>query len=261
MGRMKWKYNTKKVGFSGTLDPFATGCLIVATGQYTKLFNYIDKTPKTYRATLWLGVYSPTLDIEKIKKRTTVGKFEDDKIKETLASFIGDLNYYPPQYSAKKIDGVAAYKNARNGEITALKEIHSTIYDISLLNYNHPFLHFEATVSEGTYIRSLGHEIANKLGTDGALSSLERINEGRFVFQNEKALNPLDFISLHRNIYMGDINDIELGKKLNIDDFKLKTDGLYLVITPNFFSILEFIESEISYKINRMPLFSKDENV
>lgn len=259
MGRIKWKYNTKKVGFSGTLDPFATGCLIVATGQYTKLFNYLDKTPKTYRATLWLGVSSPTLDIEKVENINIVKPFDGKQILEILESFIGEFNYYPPQYSAKKVDGVAAYKNARNGDTTELREIHSTIYDIKLLNYNHPFIHFEATVSEGTYIRSLGVEIANKLGIDGVLSSLARINEGKFAFQNEKTLNPLDFISLPRNSYMGDINDIELGKKLMINDFELKTDGLYLVITPNFFSILEFKESDISYKINRMPLFKGDE--
>jgi len=259
MGRMKWKYNTKKVGFSGTLDPFATGCLIVATGQYTKLFNYLDKTPKTYKATLWLGASSPTLDIEKVEKMTNIALFKQEYISEVLQSFKGMFSYYPPQFCAKKIDGVAAYKNARNGKQTELKHITSTIYNISLLNYNHPFVHFEATVSEGTYIRSLGYEIASKLGCDGILSSLTRVNEGKFRFENEIALDPLDFISLTHNEYFGDINDVELGKKLSIENFKYKDDGKYLVITPNFFSIIDVINSEITYKINRMPLHKGDE--
>lgn len=261
MGRIKWKYNTKKVGFSGTLDPFATGCLIVATGQYTKLFDYLDKTPKTYRATLWLGVSSPTLDIEKVENMAHIKSFKESQISEVLNSFIGDFSYYPPQYSAKKVDGVAAYKNARNGNTTQLKLVNSIIHNISLLHYNHPFVHFEATVSEGTYIRSLGYEIANLLGADGVLSSLKRVNEGRFNFQNEKALNPLDFISVMRNEYLGDISDVELGKKLDIENLKFKDDGKYLIITPSFFSIINVIDSQITYKINRMPLFTGEQNV
>ena len=261
MNHLKWKYNTKKIGFSGTLDPFATGCLIVATGQYTKLFNYLDKTPKTYRATLWLGTSSPTLDIEQITQIIDLKPFSKEHIEQTLASFQGELTYYPPQFCAKKVDGVASYKNARDGKSTELKPITSTIYKISLLNYNHPFVYFEATVSEGTYIRSLGELIARKLGTSGALSSLERLKEGQFVFEYEKALDPLKFISIPRNEYLGDIQDVELGKKLTLGNFSNKNDGTYLVTTPNFFSIIEIKNEEINYKINRMPLFKGDINV
>ncbi|MDD5405553.1 MAG: tRNA pseudouridine(55) synthase TruB [Sulfurovaceae bacterium] len=261
MNHLKWKYNTKKIGFSGTLDPFATGCLIVATGQYTKLFNYLDKTPKTYHATIWLGASSPTLDIEQITQIKEIKPFPKEQIEQTLASFIGELTYYPPQFCAKKVDGIASYKNARDGKSTALKPIASSIYNISLLNYNHPFVHFEATVSEGTYIRSLGELIAHKLGVDGALSSLERLKEGRFIFEYEKALDPLDFISLPRNEYLGGIEDVELGEKLSVDNFTNKNDGTYLVLTPNFFSIIEIFDKEINYKINRMPLFKDKTNV
>lgn len=258
MNHLKRKYNTKKIGFSGTLDPFATGCLIVATGQYTKLFNYLDKTPKTYRATLWLGAVSDTLDIERVTSITNTNEFTNHEIEKILSSLKGELTYSPPQFSAKKVDGVAAYKNARDGKITSLKLITSTIYHISLLNYNHPFLHFEATVSEGTYIRSLGEMIATKLGVDGILSSLKRVNEGKFRFDDEKGLDPLDFIALPYNEYLGDMSDVELGKKLLANDFKEKKDGLYLVQTPNFFSIIDITNSLVSYKINRMPLWRND---
>lgn len=79
MGYVKRKYGTKKVGFSGTLDPFATGCLIVATGQYTKLFQYLNKTPKSYKATLWLGVNSPSLDIENVDSIKEIKPFQQKK--------------------------------------------------------------------------------------------------------------------------------------------------------------------------------------
>ncbi|KIM02626.1 MAG: tRNA pseudouridine synthase B [Sulfurovum sp. AS07-7] len=257
MNILKRKYNTKKIGFSGTLDPFASGCLIVATGQYTKLFRFLDKTPKTYRATIWLGADSSSLDIEQVKNIQNIKQFTKNIVEDAILSLKGVLSYYPPQFCAKKVDGIASYKNARSGIKTDLKKITSTIYDIKMTNYDHPFLTFEATVSEGTYIRSLGEIICKKLGILGSLSSLKRINEGKFTFNNEEALDPLDFISLERNRYLKDEIDIELGKKLMRDDFAIKNDGIYLVATANFFSIIEIEEGNVVYKINRMPLFKR----
>ena len=257
MGTIKRKYNTKKVGFSGTLDPFATGCLIVATGQYTKLFQYLNKTPKSYKATLWLGANSPSLDIEKIDSIKEVEVFDTQHIKDTLASLQGELTYYPPKFCAKKINGKRAYALARAGEEVALKTITSTIYDIKLIHYNHPFVHFEAKVSEGTYIRSLGALIADKLGVDGTLSSLHRIHEGQFYYDNEKALNPFTHLALPSNLYTGDEAYIELGKKLDITYFQTQTDGIYLIETQHFFSIIEIKNQEVTYRFNRIPKFEE----
>jgi len=257
MGYVKRKYGTKKVGFSGTLDPFATGCLIVATGQYTKLFQYLDKTPKSYKATLWLGANSPSLDIEKIDSIKEVKPFSKQTIIETLSSLQGKLTYYPPKFCAKKINGKRAYELARLGEKVELKTITSTIYDIKLINYNHPFVHFEAKVSEGTYIRSLGALIADKLKVDGTLSSLHRIHEGRFHYNNEKALNPFVYLSLPINIYTGDESYMELGKKLSVIYFKIQKDGVYLIEITHFFSIIEIIKGEVKYRFNRIPKFKE----
>lgn len=257
MNYVKRKYGTKKVGFSGTLDPFATGCLIVATGQYTKLFNYLNKAPKSYRATLWLGVNSPTLDIEKVDDISEIKPFDFDTITDTLESFKGNLTYYPPKFSAKKIDGKRAYELAREGKDITLKTINSTIYDIKLLNYNHPFVHFEAKVSEGTYIRSLGHLIANKLGADGTLSSLERLHEGAFYFDDERALDPLKYLLIPRNNYSGDDEYLELGKKLSIEYFENQADGFYLIETKNFFSIIEISDGVVKYKLNKQHKFQE----
>ncbi len=255
MGYVKRKYNTKKVGFSGTLDPFATGCLIVATGQYTKLFQYLNKTPKSYKATLWLGANSPSLDIEKVDSIKEVEAFDESHIKEVLHSLLGELTYYPPKFCAKKINGKRAYELAREGKEVELKTITSTIYDIKLLNYNHPFVHFEAKVSEGTYIRSLGALIADKLEVDGTLSSLHRIHEGQFYYDNEKALDPFTHLALPSNVYTGEEDYLELGKKLTIDYFETKENGLYLIETSNFFSIIEISDNEVKYRFNRIPKF------
>ncbi len=258
MGYVKRKYGTKKVGFSGTLDPFATGCLIVATGQYTKLFQYLNKTPKSYKATLWLGANSPSLDIEKIDSIKEVEAFDENHIKEILSSLQGALTYYPPKFCAKKINGKRAYELARAGEEVVLKTITSNIYDIKLINYNHPFVHFESKVSEGTYIRSLGALIADKLGVDGTLSSLHRIHEGQFYYEGEKALDPFTHLALPTNTYTGDESFMELGKKLGVEYFKIQEDGVYLVETGQFFSIIEILDNEVKYRFNRIPKFEKN---
>lgn len=259
MNHIKRKYNSKKVGFSGTLDPFATGSLIVAIGQYTKLFQYLNKTPKTYNATLWLGANSQTLDIEKIDSIKEIQEFDKDTIQEHLNKFLGDITYYPPKFSAKKIGGRRAYELAREGKEVNLKQISSTIYDIKLINYNHPFINFDATVSEGTYIRSLGSLIADSLSVDATLSSLKRINEGEFYFNDEKSINPFDKLALPNNTYTGDHNYLELGKKLNIEYFTNHNDGIYLIETDNFFSIIEVLDNQVKYKLNRIEKFEEND--
>lgn len=258
MGYVKRKYGTKKVGFSGTLDPFATGCLIVATGVYTKLFQYLDKTPKSYRATLWLGANSPSLDIENVDSIKEVSPFSEEEILEVLNSLEGELTYYPPKFSAKKIGGKRAYELAREGKEVALKTITSTIYEIKLIHYTHPFIHFEATVSEGTYIRSLGAIIADRLGVDATLSSLHRIHEGAFRFEEEKAIDPFTHLAIPNNLYTGDENYLELGKKLSVEYFETKEDGTYLIETSNFFAIIEITEGQVSYRLNRIPKFEEN---
>lgn len=256
MGYVKRKYNTKKVGFSGTLDPFATGCLIVATGQYTKLFQYLKKTPKAYSATLWLGANSQSLDIENVDSVKIVSPFTINDIYQALESLRGEISYYPPKFSAKKINGKRAYDLARAGEEVTLKKINSTIYDIHLISYNHPFIHFEAVVSEGTYIRSLGAIIADRLKVDATLSSLRRDYEGAFSFEDEKALDPLKYLKIPKNIYIGDEEYMLLGKKLSIEYFETKNNGIYWVEQENFFSIIEIVDEEVKYKLNRVEKYN-----
>ncbi len=250
--KIKKKYKNKKAGFSGTLDPFAKGCLIVAFGQYSKLFKYLKKTPKTYKAVVWLGAQSESFDIEKVISVDLVDKINIENIKSELKSLIGDLEYIPPKFSAKKIDGKRAYDLARQGVEIELNKCNMHIYDTKFISYRHPFITIETTVSEGSYIRSFAQILLEKLNTVGTLSYLERINEGAFFYDNEKDLDPLDYIDLPINKYFGTSEWLDTGKKISIDYLEIKENGKYLIITDKFFSIVEIEEGDVKYLLNKV---------
>ncbi len=254
LGRIKRKYGVKKAGFSGTLDPFASGVLIIAFGQFTKLFRFLKKTPKTYRATLWIGAKSDTLDIEGIDEVKNVMPFHPSAIDIIFNSLKGEVKYTPPKFCAKKVDGKRAYRLARADEEFTLKEELMQVYDIKLLYYMHPFLSFEVSVSEGAYVRSLGEIIAKKLGFCGALTSLERVREGEFRYENEKALNPTKYLNVPKNVYLGDETDIKLGKKLKVDDFEIQKDGDYLLQFDDEFAIIKIKDDTVKYELNKVKL-------
>ena len=252
--KIKWKHKNKKAGFSGTLDPFACGCLIVAFGQYPKLFRYLKKTPKTYRTTIWLDVLSNSLDIENIEHQPKNKPLNQEDIERELLGLVGTLEYLPPKYSAKKIDGKRAYDLARAGEDFEMKRVTSEVYDVKFINYNHPFISFDITVSEGSYIRSMAQILLDRLDAIGTLSYLERLNEGEFFFDDEKSLNPLEYIDLPTNNYTGTKEWFDLGKKLDINYFENKEDGEYLIAFDTFFAIVEIKDMEIKYVLNKVLL-------
>ena len=250
--RIKKKYKNKKAGFSGTLDPFAKGCLIVAFGQYSKLFKYFSKTPKTYKAVIWLGVESDSLDIEQIIDIKLTQKINEQDIKDNLNILKGDIGYIPPKFSAKKINGKRAYDMARNGEEVELNKSLMHVYDTKFISYRHPFITFDISVSEGSYIRSYAQILLGKLNQIGTLSYLERLNEGKFFFENEKNLDPLDYIDLPINKYFGTTEWLDTGKKISIEYLENKNDGQYLIILEKFFSIIEIIDGEVTYLLNKV---------
>lgn len=251
LAQIKRRYGVKKAGFSGTLDPFAKGVLIIAFGKYTKLFRFLKKAPKTYRTTLWLGAHSETLDIEKVDAVEEIAPFEEEKIQKVLDSLKGEIRYLPPRYSAKKINGRRAYDLAREGvEEIAMKMVTTTVYEIKLLHYMHPFITFEVTLSEGGYVRSIGEIVAEELGTTGALSMLERTREGVFTYEDEKPLDPLKCLDLEENRYLGKSEDIELGRKLRIADFQKQHEGVYVVKCATMFAIIEIRDGLVSYLLN-----------
>jgi len=251
---IKRKYKIKKAGFSGTLDPFACGCLIVAFGKYTQLFQFLAKTPKSYRTTIWLGASSPSLDNEKVYDLHNHKPYDEEFLKEKLQNLIGDITYLPPKYSAKRIDGKRAYDLAREGIDFELKKVNSKIYDVKFINYNHPYISFDISVSEGSYIRSIAQEFLNNIDGVGTLSYLERLNEGKFVFDDEKALNPLEYLALDEIQYTGSKEWIELGKKILPEYLEHNTLGKYIIKFDDFFSIIHIKEDKISYLLNKVSL-------
>ena len=176
--RMRKTVNTRKVGHTGTLDPFATGLLIIAVGKCTRLIPFLEKAKKTYRATILLGKTSPTLDPE--SKITDV--FFDKKlptkedIKKTIqANFLGKIEQIPPQYSALKIKGKKCCDMARKGEKVEMRARPAEVFRIDILEYNYPELKVELEVAAGFYVRAFARDLGEKLVGGGICSELRRI--------------------------------------------------------------------------------------
>ncbi|MGE4511423.1 MAG: tRNA pseudouridine(55) synthase TruB [Sulfurimonadaceae bacterium] len=255
LSRLKRKYNEKKAGFSGTLDPFAKGVLLIGFGSHTKLFRFLDKTPKTYRATLWLGAKSDTLDTEMIEEVAFLEELPHAKVAEAVASLQGELSYEPPIFSAKKINGQRAYDLARAGKEVVLNTIHSSIYEAKLLHYCHPFVTFEATVSEGTYIRSLGRIIAHRLGVkEGSLSALERLREGQFCYNGEVFLDIKKSLNIPKNVYRGLEENLRYGRVLALEDLEIQEDGHYWLDNNESIAIIRIEAGEVKYELGRIEI-------
>lgn len=253
LSRLKRKYSNKKAGFSGTLDPFAKGALLIGFGTHTKLFRFLNKTPKTYRATLWLGAKSDSLDTEMIENVEILKEFKEQEIFNAVTSLKGELEYEPPIFSAKRINGQRAYDLARAGKEFTLNKINSTIYESKLINYSHPFVTFEATVSEGTYIRSLGRIITHRLGLkNGSLSALERLNEGQFKYDGEKALDIKKSLNIPQNIYIGDEENVKYGRVLAIEDLEIQEEGCYWLDNGNNISVVKIQNNVVKYELGRI---------
>jgi tRNA pseudouridine55 synthase len=194
------------------------------------------------------------LDIENITNIKNIKNIDIKTIKNNLQSLKGVLKYLPPKYSAKRINGKRAYSLARDGIEFEMKQIVSKVYDTKLISYNHPFITFDISVTQGAYIRSIAQILLQRLGTIGTLSYLNRLNEGKFKFEDEKSLNPLEFLDLEQNIYIGSKQWFSLGKKLDISYFKKKENKKYLVVFDDFFAIIKIQNDEVKYVLNKIVL-------
>ena len=173
--------------------------------------------------------------------------------KESNGRFIGNPHQDGyPDLLLMNDDGVRAYELARQGHDIELNKCKMNIYNTKFISYRHPFITFETTVSEGSYIRSFAQILLEKLNRVGTLSYLERINEGAFFFDNEKDLDPLDYIDLPINNYFGTVDWLNTGKKISVDYLEKKENGKYLIITDKFFSIIEIEEGDVKYLLNKV---------
>lgn len=187
-----------KVGHTGTLDPLATGLLVLLIGSYTKKSNFLAKLDKAYLASLALGSTSTTGDDEGSKTFVSSKKPQTKEILAILEHFQGDLQQTPPAYSALKIDGQRAYRLARKGQAVKLESRPIKIYNLKLDGYKYPRLDLSAKVSSGTYIRTLAEDIGATLGTGAYLAALRRTEVGQFDINDAqpiKILTPDNILS------------------------------------------------------------------
>ena len=192
---IKKKYRIKKikVGHAGTLDPLATGLLILCTGKFTKKIDSLQAEKKEYTGTFTIGATTPSYDLEtEINQRFELNDITKKRIEETAKQFIGEKNQTPPLYSAIKKDGVRLYELARKGETTKIKSRKITIFEFEITKINIPFIDFRIVCSKGTYIRSVANDFGKALGNGAYLSSLRRTKSGSFTI--DKAILPEEFI-------------------------------------------------------------------
>jgi len=186
------KLKIKRVGHTGTLDPLATGVLIILIGKYTKLFSQFLKYDKAYEATLVLGIKTDTGDITgKVIETRPVGEINIEKIKKVFLNYLGVYLQVPHQISALKYKGERLYKLSRKGKKISLQPRKINIYELRLLDFNPPKIKFYVRCSSGTYIRRLAEEIAQDLGTVGCILEIERKSVGPFRIEEAFLLSQI----------------------------------------------------------------------
>jgi len=182
-----------KVGHIGTLDPLATGLLVLLIGkEYTTRAQEMSKMDKVYKVEIVLGEITDSFDSETVPK-----KFSDkiptlEEVQSVVNTFVGIIDQLPPAYSAIKVDGKRAYKLVRAGVVPDMKPRSVTIHQIDSLKYEYPKLEFSTNVSSGTYIRSLVNDIGKKLGTGGYMSGLQRVSIGKFLLSESISISNLN---------------------------------------------------------------------
>ncbi len=189
----KLGYHRIKVGHAGTLDPLATGILLVCIGRATKLVDSLQAEEKEYESDVMLGATTPSYDLEHPVDRTYPWKhITREKVLAALQSLTGERMQTPPLFSAKKVEGTRAYELARAGETVELRQAKITIYEMELLEYDLPRIRIRVRCSKGTYIRSLAREIGEALDSGAHLTSLCRTRSGGFTLARSLQLD--DFL-------------------------------------------------------------------
>jgi tRNA pseudouridine55 synthase len=239
----------RKIGHTGTLDPLATGVLVLAIGKATRLARFVEAEEKEYRAVIQLGVRSDTLDREGALMATN--QEELTRIRATLTEaeialalqhFTGDIDQIPPAFSAVHVDGKRAYELARKGHDVSLPSRKVHIESIELVDFSWPFLTVHISCSKGTYIRSLARDIGDRLGTGALLHDLLRTRVGQFRIEDRVELNeirpetwtdhliaPFDALTKYPHLIISNemITDIVHGKSVRVES-DISSDSCFL---------------------------------
>lgn len=213
----------KKMGHTGTLDPFASGLMIVGVGEAVKFISSIPNQPKVYEATIKLGEAMDTLDLDgEIIDSVPVPKLNRAEIENILEDFKGIQTQIPPMYSAKKKAGKKLYDLARKGMTVERDPVPIEVFEIELLDFKENMIKFRASVSTGTYVRVLGSDIAERLGTKGHLLNLKRTQIHSFKLSESSSLDEVYQKDLIPISNLMDLNRFEV----NYDDFIRLKNGL-----------------------------------
>lgn len=196
VNRLRWKLKKKykikrfKVGHAGTLDPLASGLLIICTGKSTKLSANLTNDDKTYTGTLLLGKTTPSYDLEtEFNQISDMSHITEEEVHRVAQSFEGSQKQTPPVFSAKKVEGRRSYKLARRGIEVELKENDIIIHSFSIEGIRFPEIDFSIKCSKGTYIRSIANDFGKALGSGATLIALRRIQSGDFNIEDAKSVD------------------------------------------------------------------------
>ena len=183
----------KKIGHAGTLDPLATGLLILCTGKRTKSIESIQQLPKTYTGTFRMGAVTPSYDAEtsETEKKPT-DHLSSDMIRDAAKEFEGTISQVPPSYSAVKVKGKRAYEEAHKGHEVRLKSKPVTVYEFTITGIDWPEVHFKVRCSKGTYIRSLAHDLGLYLDSGAYITELRRTAIGDYNLEDALTLQEID---------------------------------------------------------------------
>jgi tRNA pseudouridine55 synthase len=190
--KIRRNFKIRKVGHGGTLDPNATGLLVILLGKGTKLSNSVMSGDKTYQGKILLGVETDSQDCdgEVVAEKDPAG-ITEEQIRKEIKTFIGDFYQTPPMVSAIKINGEALYKAARRGEVVERKERFVHVYSFNINNFNMPYLDVTIKCTKGTYIRTIAHDLGQKLGCGANLVELRRLASGCFSLDNAITLDEI----------------------------------------------------------------------
>jgi len=200
VNKIKHIVKPNKVGHLGTLDPMATGVLLVTVGKATKLFDVMQQKEKTYLAIFEFGYETDSLDATGVTQKTSNNIPTLEQIEAVLPKFKGKINQIPPKFSAKSVNGVRAYDLARRGESFELLPKQVEVFDIKIIEYKDKILKLEIVCGSGTYIRSIGRDIAYELNTYATMTELVRTKVGNFNLKNCKDINNLNSENVYENL-------------------------------------------------------------
>lgn len=192
VARLRGKLRMKRIGHAGTLDPMATGLLVILVGKATRISQYLMSVEKCYTGTIKLGMTTNTQDAEgEMLETRPVPPLDETQVRTTLQGFLGDQYQLPPMFSAVKIGGQPLYKAARKGEEVAREPRFIRVRRFDLMRWESPEIDFEVDCTKGTYVRTLAHDVGGKLGCGGHLSALRRTASGALRLERATTLEEL----------------------------------------------------------------------